>query len=124
MALSKAEQLIHDGQEWYLQWVNGDNSMEAKIEGILDENVVLHDYDQGKTYPGRAKAIGRLRELKDDTQSVSFYNIRSIGHTVVGLDHLDWQPSTRMRPHDCVDLFEVDATGTKVTKIQICFVKS
>lgn len=122
------ENLIRNGQDWWQQWVtaspDGAAAIEAQIAGILDPNVLLIDYDRNVTYNNSADALAHLRKLKDDAKSVFFYPNGVAQQTVVGLDHLEWKPTTRMAAHDCVDLFEVNTEGTLVTEIRICIVRT
>jgi hypothetical protein len=122
MAGINAQAVIHRGQELFREWVEG-NDRRSQIESLLAADVVLYDYDVSKTFSGRQDVLDRLAALANETEKVKFYKNRVLGDTVVGLDHLDWKPATRMAPHDCVDLFKVNAQG-EVTEVRICFVKS
>jgi hypothetical protein len=114
---------ITQGQKWYQEWVNGTNRRND-IATLLDDNVVLFDYDANLKFVGKGAALDHLQQLADDTTSVHFYPNRDIDQFVVGLDHLDWKPKTGMNPHDCVDVFKVDDITGLVTEIHVCVVRN
>ncbi|MCA1846415.1 MAG: hypothetical protein LC792_25115 [Actinobacteria bacterium] len=99
------------------------------ITGLLDNNVVLYDYDNpGDSIVGpgnKAAVIAKLHWLRDNLQTPRRYTYQeshssqSNSSFVVGSDRLNLPPKG---VHTCVDLFKVQ--GNLITEIHFCIAEA